>query len=96
MMLKMKQKSMKFKLKIEIIDNRISLFLLDEKKNIISKTAWTDHRDLSEKLLRKIDLLLRKNKLVIKDISKFDFTSSGKCGFTAKQIGEITAKVLSI
>ena len=87
---------MKLKLKIEIIDNKVSLFLLDKNKNVISKLIWDDHRDLSEKLLRKIDLLLRKNKLVIKDISKFDFTSSGKCGFTAKQIGEITAKVLSI
>jgi len=84
------------KLKIEIIGNKISVFLLDKNKNIISKSEWADKRDLSEKLLRKIDLLLRKNKLVVKDISKFDFTSSGKCGFTARQIGEITVKVLNI
>ena len=86
---------MKPKLKIEIVDNKISLFLLDKNKNIISKTAWTDDRDLSEKLLRKIDLLLRKNKLAIHNISKFDFVSSGKCGFTARQIGEITVKILN-
>ena len=64
---------MEFKLKIEIIGNKVSILLLDKKRNIISKSTWIDKRNLSEKLLRKIDLLLRKNKLVIKDIEKVDF-----------------------
>ena len=64
---------MEFKLKIEIIGNKVSVFLLDEKRNIISKSIWIDKRNLSEKLLKKIDLLLRKNKLSIKDIEKVDF-----------------------
>ncbi|MCK5084464.1 MAG: hypothetical protein KAQ64_02320 [Candidatus Pacebacteria bacterium] len=51
----------------------MSVFLLDKKKNIISNSSWTDERNLSEKLLKKIDLLLRKNKLSIKDIEKVDF-----------------------
>jgi hypothetical protein len=51
--------------------------------------------DLSEKLLMKIDLLLKKKKVSLDDISKFNFISSGKCGFTARQTGEITAKVLN-
>ena len=107
---------MKFKLKIEIIGNKVNILLLDKKRNIISKIAWTDKRDLSEKLLRKIDLLLTKNQLAIKDISKVNFecdspyfgikgrnislkdslSSKNKCGFTAWQIGEITAKVLNL
>ena len=106
---------MKLKLKIEIIGNRMSVFLLDKKEIIISKSTWIDNRDLSEKLLKKIDLLLRKNKLVIKDIKKVDFecdspyfeknkkidfkdivSSKNKCGFTAWQTGEITAKVLNL
>ena len=106
---------MKFKLKIEIIGNKANIFLLDKKRNIISKLSWIDRRDLSEKLLKKIDLLLRKNKLTIKDIEKIDFecdspyfknkseniflengfSSKNKCGFTAWQTGEITAKVLN-
>ena len=87
---------MKFILKIEIIENKISLFLRDDKKKNIAKSEWIDKRDLSEKLLRKIDLLLKKKKISLNDISKFDFASSGKCGFTARQIGEITAKVLNM
>ena len=82
------------KLKIEIIDNKVSVLLLD-RRDIISKLTWIDNRDLSEKLLRKIDLLLKKKKVSLDNISKFDFTSSGKCGFTVRQIGEITAKVLN-
>ncbi len=87
---------MKFILKIKIIEDKISLFLIDNKKKIIAESEWVDKRDLSEKLLRKIDLLLKKKKVSLSNISKFDFSSSGKCGFTTQQIGEITAKVLSI
>ncbi len=87
---------MKFILKIKIIGNEISLFLIDNKKKIIAESKWVDKRDLSEKLLRKIDLLLKKKKVSLSNISKFDFSSSGKCGFTTQQIGEITAKVLNM
>ena len=87
---------MKSKLKIEIIGNKASVFLLDEKRNVVSKLTWTDNRDLSEKLLRKIDLLLKKKKISLNNISQFDFASSGKCGFTAQQVGEITTKVLNM
>ena len=62
-----------YKLKIEIIGNKASVILLDKKGNIISKLVWIDKRNLSEKLLKKIDLLLKKNKLSIKDISRVDF-----------------------
>lgn len=86
---------MKFVLKIKIVENEISLFLVDNKKRNVAKSEWTDKRDLSEKLLRKIDLLLKKNNASLSNISKFDFTSHGKCGFTTQQIGEITARVLN-
>lgn len=64
---------MKSRIKIEIVGNKARVFLLDEKNNIIFKSVWTDERDLSEKLLSKIDFLLKKNNLSIKDISKVDF-----------------------
>ena len=86
---------MKFILKIKITGNTINLFLVDNKKKVVDRSEWTDNRDLSEKLLGKIDLLLKKKKISLNDISRFDFTSSEKCGFTARQIGEITAKVLN-
>lgn len=86
---------MKFILKIKIIENRINLFLINSKKKVVAKSEWDDNKDLSEKLLTKIDLLLKKKKISLDDISKFDFSSSGKCGFTARQIGDITVKVLN-
>jgi len=64
---------MNYKIKIEIISNKASVFLLDKKGNIVSKLTWIDKRNLSERLLKKIDLLLEKNKLSIKDIEKIDF-----------------------
>ena len=87
---------MKFILKIKIVENKISLLLVNNKKKVVAKSEWDDNRDLSEKLLMKIDLLLKRKKVSLNDISKFNFISSGKCGFTTQQIGEITAKVLSI
>ena len=83
-------------IRIEIIENKISLFLVNNKKEIIAKSSWTDNRDLSKKLLPRIDLLLKRKKIALNNISKFDFISFEKCGFTTKQIGEITAKVLNI
>ncbi|MCK5490780.1 MAG: hypothetical protein KAI67_02970 [Candidatus Pacebacteria bacterium] len=63
----------KYKLKILIIGNLVSLFLFDRKGNEISKNTWTDKRDLSEKILVKIDLMLAKNNLAISNIVDFDF-----------------------
>ncbi len=64
---------MSYELKIKIIGNKASVSLLDRKENIVSELTWTDKRNLSEKLLKKIDLLLEKNKLSIKNIKKVDF-----------------------
>jgi tRNA A37 threonylcarbamoyladenosine modification protein TsaB len=86
---------MKFRLKIKITGNTINLFLIDNKKKVVAESKWVDNKDLSEKILTKIDLLLKRKKVSLSDISKFDFTSSGKCGFTAEQVGEITVKVLN-
>ena len=86
---------MKFILKIKIVENKISLLLVDNKKQNIAKSEWIDNRDLSEKLLKKIDLLLKKKKISLNNISKFDFASSEKCGFTTRQVGEITVGVLN-
>jgi len=87
---------MKFVLKIKIVENKVSLFLIDDKNKKAAKSEWTDDRNLSKKLLRKIDLLLKRKKISLNNISKFNFASSEKCGFTTRQIGEITAKVLNI
>ena len=67
----------------------------EEKSKVeFKKLEWSDQRDLSEKLLKKIDLLLKKNNLTIDNISKVNF-SGKKYGFMAGQVGKITAKVLN-
>ncbi len=108
------QKMTKFRLKIEIIGNKVSLSLLDEKKKTTDELSWIDKRDLSEKLLKNIDSLLRRNGLSIDSIRGVDFYCDSpyfqkkqeldidenlsykrRCGFTAWQIGEITARTLN-
>lgn len=106
---------MKPKLKIKISGNDVTVGLAGKGEKY-SRVSWRDDRNLSEKLLKKIDELLRKNKMRLTDISKVDFScdspyyiekrakaivleenvsSKGKCGFTAWQVGEITAKILN-
>lgn len=62
----------KFKLEIKIIGERVDLLLIKSGKTV-SSLSWSDKRDLSEKLLGKINLLLKENKLDLKNISKVDF-----------------------
>ena len=76
-------------LNIKIINSQVTLSLDNQKK-----ISWRDNRDLSEKLLVKIDQLLKKNKSDLADISKVNFKGEN-CGFMAEQVGGITAKVLN-
>ena len=75
-------------LDIKIINNRVTLSFNNQ------KISWQDNRDLSEKLLVKIDRLLKKNKLSIADVSKVNFKSEN-CGFMAEKVGKITTEVLN-
>ena len=75
-------------LNIKIINNQAILSLGDR------KISWRDNRDLSEKLLVKIDQLLKKNKLSIADIFKVNFESRDS-GFMAEKTGKIIAEVLN-
>ena len=87
----------KYLLDIKIIKNEVILSVRDNNKKSkteFKKLKWNDRRDLSEKLLKKIDLLLKKNNLVMDDISKVNF-SGKEYGFMAGQVGKITAKILN-
>jgi len=67
---------MNIELKIEIKGSTVNLFLtkrIKRKREIIDALEWKDRKNLSEKLLRKIDLLLKKNNLDINNISKTVF-----------------------
>ena len=80
-------------LDIKIINNQVTLSLDNQEK-----ISWRDNRDLSEKLLVKIDRLLKskgaKSCAPAADISKVNFKSEN-CGFMAEKVGRITAKVLN-
>ncbi len=87
----------KYSLSIKIINNEVILSISDSEKRSkaeFKKLRWNDRRDLSEKLLKKIDLLLKKNNLTIGNISKVNF-SGKEYGFMAGQVGKITTKVLN-
>ena len=89
----------KYLLDIKIINNKVILSILDnsdkkKSKAEFKKLEWNDRRDLSEKLLKKIDLLLKKNNLVLDNISKINFNGR-ESGFMAGQVGKITTKVLN-
>jgi len=76
----------KFKLKISIIGNLVNLFLFDRNGIEISKSVWTDERNLSEKILVKIDSLLKKSKLTISDIFDVDFNCDSPYFQSSKKI----------
>ena len=87
----------KYSLYIKIIKNEVVLAVRDNDKRSkteFKKLKWNDRRDLSEKLLKKIDLLLKKNNLAMDNISKVNFGGK-EYGFMAGQVGNITARVLN-
>jgi len=87
----------KYSLSIKIINNEVILSISDREKRSkaeFKKLKWNDQRDLSEKLLKKIDLLLKKNNLTPGNISKVNF-SGKEYGFMTGQVGKITAKILN-
>ena len=87
----------KYLLNIKVINNEVILSILNSDKKSepeFKKLKWNDQRDLSEKLLKKIDLLLKKNSLTMSNISKFSF-SGKEYGFMTGQVSKITAKILN-
>ncbi len=65
---------MMYDLKINIICDQVSLILKDKRGNDISKSFWTDKRDLSEKILVKIDKLLKNNNIPFSSLYRVDFS----------------------
>lgn len=85
----------KYFLDIKITNDQTLLLLSDSiVKTKIKKTRWNNQRDLSEKLLKKIDYLLKKNNLSKNNIAKVNFEGQ-ECGFMTEQTGKITAEILN-
>ncbi len=64
---------MKPTVKIEIQGRKVSLFLLDEKKFLAGELSWIDDRDLSSKILTKLDQLLKRNGFSFSNIGSVKF-----------------------
>ncbi|MBW6440726.1 hypothetical protein K0B03_01685 [Patescibacteria group bacterium] len=64
---------MTYKLKINIIADQVSLMLYDKREVEVSKIVWIDQRDLSEKILVKIDKILKKNNITFSNLSGVEF-----------------------
>lgn len=70
----MNAKGSKFKIELNISGSKAALRLLDDCSGKILETLqWEDRRDLSQKFFQKLERLLRKEKLSLRDIVKFDF-----------------------
>ncbi|MCK5475752.1 MAG: hypothetical protein KAI71_04195 [Candidatus Pacebacteria bacterium] len=78
--------NMMYNLKINIICDQVSLTLEDKKGNEISKSSWIDKRDLSEKILVKIDKLLKKNSVSFSNLNRVDFNCDSPYFQRAKKI----------
>lgn len=63
----------KYKIKLQILGANASLFLLNSSGRAIDVLDWTDGRDLAEKVLEKINFIVKKNDLALKDTRKFAF-----------------------
>jgi len=79
---------------IEITEKKVIGNLLKNKK-IIAKESFELKNNLTENLLPMIDKLLKKNKLLIKDISKIQYKSEVEDSFTTNRIIKIAVEAMN-
>ncbi len=85
---------MEFIFKI-ISDDRVGLFLVAD-GNIVDKVGWKENNNLSQKLLLKIDQILRKNKIGLDKISGCEIISKVPKNWTSCRIAKSTFDSLGI
>lgn len=83
-----------YKLKINLNKDEVVLELADDDK-LIDSSIWSDSNNLSRKLLVKIDLLLKKNRITPQDLGKVETHSEIPDRFTSNRIVEIIAKTFN-
>jgi len=74
-------------------DNKIILQLIDGRKKVGS-LAWEENNNLSRNLLRKIDVILNKNKISLDKVSKYKIISEVPDNWTTYRIAKITLESL--
>jgi hypothetical protein len=69
--------------------------LLEKEGKIIGKLDFAEERDLSEKLLRSIDALLKENKVNQKHIEKIELQSDIGEPYTTYRIAKMVAETFN-
>jgi len=78
---------------IEIkIENKQITLLLKDQKVIVDSLDFPEERQLSEKLLPSIDLMLKKNKLKAADVEKITVKSDLGDNFTTTRLAKTVAE----
>jgi tRNA A37 threonylcarbamoyladenosine modification protein TsaB len=71
-----------------VVKNREIIISLKEDSRVLDEIIFCDEHNLTEKLLPKIDELLRKNKLQIADIKKASVFSDSPDSYTTPRIAK--------
>ncbi|MCX6765781.1 MAG: hypothetical protein NT136_02370 [Candidatus Moranbacteria bacterium] len=79
------------RLLIKIKDKKVSIQLYYGKKTL-SRLSFTENYNLSEKLLPEIDKLLKKNKLIPRDIKKVIVQTDTPKSFTTSRIAQAVTR----
>ncbi|MFA6973679.1 MAG: hypothetical protein WC238_03015 [Parcubacteria group bacterium] len=77
-------------IEINILNKQVTL-LLKDKKNIVDSLDFPEERQMSEKLLPAIDGMLKKNKLVPREIEKMTVQSDLGDNFTTFRLAKTVA-----
>jgi pantothenate kinase type III len=82
------------KLEIDILNSTVKLSI---KKNgvVISQLRWEEENNLSEKLLAKIDELLKANSFKSVDIKSISVKADVPVGYTTERIARSVAKAFN-
>jgi hypothetical protein len=98
MALKDKKANILDKITINLVISKgesIRLKLMD-KKRFLGEVLWNDETNLSRNLLKKIDALLRKNKVSLDKISSYKIISDVPDNWTTYRIAKITMESLML
>ena len=83
-------------LKLIISENGLIKIKLLRHNEIIDKIVWKDKNNLSKNLLKKIDVLLRKNKVSLDRIYGYKIISDIEESWTTYRIAKITMESLMV
>lgn len=83
-------------IKITIKNQEVKISLLTVKENkVIDEIIFREERNISEKLLPSIDKILKRHKLVSKDINKIDLETDLGESFTTYRIAKATVEAFN-